>query len=77
MQRPFPAYDGDEPYIFVSYAPSDSRVVYGELARLREAGFRIWYDEVPAGPITHPSDLLRSQRHLKTDSAVAPRRVSA
>ena len=45
MQRPFPAYDGNEPYIFVSYAHSDSRVVYGELARVREAGFRVWYDE--------------------------------
>jgi len=27
MERPFPAYKGDDPYIFVSYAHEDTDVV--------------------------------------------------
>ena len=45
MQRPFPAYQGDEPYVFVSYAHDDAPVVYPEISRLRDQGFNIWYDE--------------------------------
>jgi TolB-like protein len=45
MQRPFPAYSGDEPYIFVSYAHDDAALVYPEITRLRNEGFNIWYDE--------------------------------
>ena len=42
---PFDAYDGTEPFIFVSYAHKDGRRVYPELKRLHEMGYRIWYDE--------------------------------
>jgi len=45
MERPFPAYRGDDDYIFVSYAHSDASLVYPELVRLNEAGFNVWYDE--------------------------------
>jgi len=43
--QPGPAYRGDDPYIFVSYAHADKTVVYAELARLSGEGFNIWYDE--------------------------------
>ena len=42
MDRPFPAYNGDEPYIFVSYSHKDNRSVYPELAWLKEQGINIW-----------------------------------
>jgi|TARA_Y100000310_G_scaffold200121_2_gene200134 serine/threonine-protein kinase len=45
MQRPFPAYQGDEPYIFVSYSHEDSDVVFSEIQWLKDQGFNIWYDE--------------------------------
>lgn len=45
MDRPFAANTGDEPYVFVSYAHSDSSAVYSELAWLKKSGFNIWYDE--------------------------------
>ncbi len=45
MDRPFPAYEGDDPYIFVSYAHEDSAHVYPELQRLKDDGFNVWYDE--------------------------------
>ncbi len=37
MERPFPAYKGDQPYAFVSYSHDDAELVYPELVRLREA----------------------------------------
>ena len=34
MEKPFPAYTGDEPYVFVCYAHEDSGTVYPEMAWL-------------------------------------------
>lgn len=45
MRRPFPAYEGPDPYVFVCYAHNDAPEVYREIARLKDAGFNIWYDE--------------------------------
>jgi TolB-like protein len=45
MEKPFPAYAGSEPYVFVCYAHDDASVVYPELEKLRAAGINIWYDE--------------------------------
>lgn len=45
MERPFPSYQGDEPYIFVSYSHEDSEIVYAEIQWLKDQGFNIWYDE--------------------------------
>ncbi len=36
MERPFQAYKGEDPYIFVSYAHADAALVYPELVRLKE-----------------------------------------
>jgi DNA-binding winged helix-turn-helix (wHTH) protein/TolB-like protein len=45
LQKPFPAYEGQAPYVFVCYAHDDAALVYPEIVRLRNAGFNIWYDE--------------------------------
>ena len=45
MKRPFAAYQGAEPYVFVCYAHDDTEKVYPEIQRLHEGGVRIWYDE--------------------------------
>jgi len=45
LERPFPAYDGDEPYVFVCYSHDDAERVYQEIAWLRDQGVNIWYDE--------------------------------
>ena len=42
---PFPAYRGDEPYIFVSYAHNDADIVFAEINRWNKQGYNIWYDE--------------------------------
>jgi hypothetical protein len=45
MRAPIPAYQGDQPYVFVCYAHDDADVVYPELAWLRAQGVNVWYDE--------------------------------
>ncbi|MFX0062654.1 MAG: TIR domain-containing protein, partial [Candidatus Hermodarchaeota archaeon] len=39
------AYEGTEPYVFVSYAHKDRDSVYREIKRLQDMGYRIWYDK--------------------------------
>ena len=45
MHPPFPAYDGNDAYVFVCYAHDDAEFVYPELTRLRASGVNVWYDE--------------------------------
>jgi TolB-like protein len=45
LEKPFAAYTGDEPYIFVCYAHDDQGVVYPEIRWLHEQGANLWYDE--------------------------------
>ena len=45
MEKPFHAYHGTDPYLFVSYAHQDQGTAYREMTWLYEAGFNIWYDE--------------------------------
>lgn len=44
-EKPFSAYEGDQPYFFVSYAHDDGELVYPEMAWLNPAGFNLWYDD--------------------------------
>ena len=45
LNKPFRAYDGTEPYVFVCYAHADSDRVYSDLIQVRDQGINIWYDE--------------------------------
>ena len=48
----FPAYQGDQAYVFVSYSHADAATVYPELERLHALGFNVWYDEgISAGSV--------------------------
>lgn len=76
MERPFQAYEGGDPYVFVCYAHDDKALVYPEITRLKEAGFNIWYDE-GIKPGSEWSDTLAN--HIKGCAAflyfVTPRSV--
>ncbi len=45
IKVPFEAYDGDEPFLFVSYDHSDKALVYPIIENLYNNGILIWYDE--------------------------------
>ena len=57
---PFDAYQGDEPYVFVSYAHKDAAVVYEEIMCLHEAGCNIWYDEGIEASNEWPEEIARA-----------------
>ena len=42
LKTPFPAYKGQDPYIFVSYAHIDAKRVFPELVRFYNQGYNIW-----------------------------------
>ena len=44
MERPF-AYNGVEPYIFVSYSHKNCDRVWPVIDRLEKDGYRVWYDD--------------------------------
>ena len=44
-RKPFSAYRGTEPYVFVCYAHADAGLVYPDLVWLHERGLNLWYDE--------------------------------
>ena len=45
FQMPFKAYEGDGPFIFVSYSHTDRLQVYPIIDYLNRIGVNIWYDE--------------------------------
>ncbi|MFK8029017.1 MAG: TIR domain-containing protein [Gammaproteobacteria bacterium] len=44
-QPPFEAYQGNSPFVFVSYAHAEADWVYAELQWLHDQNVNIWYDE--------------------------------
>lgn len=45
MQKRVTSYRGNDPFIFISYAHSDTNRVMPILERLQLDGYRVWYDE--------------------------------
>ena len=45
FQMPFKAYEGEEPFVFVSYSHTDRLQVYPIIDYLNKTGINIWYDE--------------------------------
>jgi len=45
LNKPFAAYRGDDPYVFVCYSHDDAEFVYADLSALDQNGIRLWYDE--------------------------------
>lgn len=39
------AYNGDKPYIFVSYSHKDTDIVMQMISQMSSDGYRVWYDE--------------------------------
>ncbi|MGB5910993.1 MAG: toll/interleukin-1 receptor domain-containing protein [Promethearchaeia archaeon] len=45
IEPPFDAYEGKQPYLFVSYSHEDKESVYPIIEDLHKKGVRIWYDD--------------------------------
>ena len=57
---PFEAYEGEEPYLFISYSHQDAHLVYPEITQLRDAGYNIWYDEGVAASNEWPEEIANA-----------------
>ena len=53
------AYEGTEPYIFVSYAHRDSERVFEVLNELQDRSYRFWYDDGIAPGSEWPEDIAQ------------------
>ena len=49
VEKPQPAYEGADPYVFVSYSHEDEDLVFPEIRWLQNQGFNVWYDEGISG----------------------------
>ena len=67
MECSFKPYEGDAPYIFVSYSHNDTPSVLFIMEELNKAGFRIWYDKGIEWNSIWTSDM---QRHLEKCSVI-------
>jgi len=52
-------YEGNKPYIFVSYAHKDSDAVFGIIEELDRRGYRVWYDDGVAPGSEWPEDIAQ------------------
>lgn len=60
MDRPFPAYKGEGPYVFVSYSHKDSDAVFPEISWLKDQGINIWFDEGIEGGTERRGEIAES-----------------
>ena len=61
-----PAYNGNRPYIFISYSHKDSAKVIALIEEMQNCGYRVWYDQGIEGG-TEWSDNIAN--HLRKCSA--------
>ena len=60
------AYEGKEPYIFISYAHKDVNVVLPIISKLQDRGYRVWYDAGIAPGTEWPEYIAQ---HLRNSTA--------
>lgn len=65
MQCVFEPYEGDKPYIFVSYSHKDGDRVAPILDRMYREGYRIWYDEGIDWGTEWPAEI---EKHLRAST---------
>lgn len=86
MKCSFEPYEGDQPFVFVSYCHKNRGKVYPIIERLHQSGYRIWYDagielgtewpEVIATHLNRGSAVLAFLSVASTDSHNCRREIS-
>lgn len=44
-----PVYEGNNPYVFISYSHMDKSIAYRVISEMQALGFRVWYDQGMVG----------------------------
>ena len=72
------AYEGSEPYIFISYAHRDADKVWPLLDKLNDSGYRIWYDDGIGAGSEWPAYIEQHLDHCAAViSFITPRAVNS
>jgi hypothetical protein len=53
----FQAYDGNDHYIYISYAHLDRNMVFPDIEMFHSKGYKIWYDQGIAQGFGNPEDM--------------------
>ena len=56
------SYRGNEPFLFVSYAHDDSKLVRSIISQLQHDSYRVWYDEGIAPAVEYEPEILNRLR---------------
>ncbi|MBQ7594064.1 MAG: ankyrin repeat domain-containing protein [Synergistaceae bacterium] len=59
----FKSYEGEEPFIFISYSHSDAHLVFPIIKLLHAYGFRVWYDWNVTG--SYDDYMAELREHIK------------
>jgi tetratricopeptide (TPR) repeat protein len=78
LETPFPAYSGDDDFVFICYSHQDSETVYQELELLHASAVNIWYDEGISPGAEWTDELANAIRNCKAMLLfVTPRTVQS
>ncbi len=70
MVDPLPAYEGNDPYEFVSYSHDDRDDIHGEIRWLQDEGFNVWYDAGISGGTEWSEAIARATVVSRVHSSV-------
>ena len=62
MDKPQPAYQGDDPYIFISYSHDDA-IAFDEINWLQNNSVNVWYDEGISAGSEWSESIARAIKH--------------
>ena len=55
-------YDGEEPFVFISYSHEDTAEVFPIIRRLQDAGYRVWFDKGIKGGVEWAKEIAKRIR---------------
>ena len=71
----FKPYEGDKPYIFISYAHADDDAVLPIVSDMHRRGYNIWYDEgIEVGSEWQERRLHNTEPNRRQTSGALPMR---
>lgn len=62
VEKIIKSYRGNEPFLFVSYAHDDSKLVRSIISQLQHDSYRVWYDEGIAPAVEYEPEILNRLR---------------
>lgn len=62
VEKMIKSYRGNDPFLFISYAHNDSKLVRSIISQLQHDSYRVWYDEGIAPAVEYEPEILNRLR---------------